>query len=197
MKPITETWRRRLIAALLAAVSAPSIAIASTSDIRSFAWRDATYDFGDGNKVTFSGGAYTDLTPEGECNVCDYIRAITFGDVDGDGIEEALLVVSTNLGGSGTMIYGYVFGLKSGAPVLRAEIEGGDRGEGGIDSMKVKDGVVVVRRFADDGGGGACCPNRIEIEKWRWTGTTLKREGKPTFVRRAPTPWIVSRRRNR
>lgn len=45
---------------------------------------------------------------EGHCSVCMHIRGVTFGDIDPDGQEEALLVVSTNLGGTGTTIYGYI-----------------------------------------------------------------------------------------
>src|SRR5215471_13889671 len=159
--------------------------------VRSFPWMDATYDFGDGNKISFSKDTYEGLNADGECNVCDHIREITFADVDGDGREEALLVVSSNLGGAGTMIDGYVFGLENGVPLLRATIQGGDRGDGGIQSMKVKNGIVIVRRFADE-NSGACCPNRIEIETWRWTGTTLEQSGKSSSVRRAPKPWFAS-----
>lgn len=189
------------LCALLICGSAHSIRAASSnstesrnhsgSEVRSFPWMDTTYDFGDGNKMSFSKGTYADLDADGECNVCDRIRQIAFGDVDGDGREEALLVVSSNLGGAGTMICGYVFGLENGAPVLRATIEGGDRGDGGIESMKVQNGLVLVRRFGDE-NSGACCPNRIEVEKWAWTGTALEQRGKSTSMRRAPKPWFAS-----
>src|SRR5579863_3257142 len=89
------------------------------------------------------------------------------------------------------MIDGYMFSLENGVPVLRATIKGGDRGDGGIQSMKVKDGIVVVRRFGDE-NSGACCPNRIEIEQWRWTGTILEQWGKSSSVPRTPKPWFSS-----
>ncbi len=166
------------------------------SPVRAIAWTDRAYDFGDGDTRRFSGGYYSDLDRDGNCNVCMHIRGVTFGDIDSDGQEEALLVVSTNLGGAGTTIYGYIFGLDKGSPVLRATIEGGDRGEGGIESMKVEDGHVVVRRFAvstSDLNGGACCPNRIEIERWRWVGNELVQVGTPRVIRRSPRPWYLSR----
>jgi hypothetical protein len=166
------------------------------SPVRAIPWMDRAYDFGDGDTCSFSGGYYSDLDRDGHCNVCMHIRGVTFGDIDSDGQEEALLVVSTNLGGAGTTIYGYIFGLDKGSPVLRATIEGGDRGEGGIESMKVEDGHVVVRRFAvstSDLDGGACCPNRIEIERWRWVGNKLVQVGAPRVIRRSPRPWYLSR----
>ena len=162
--------------------------------IRDFAWLDATYDFGDGSKTTFSGGYSAELDSDGACNVCRHIRALNFGDVDGDGKEEALIVVSDNLGGAGTNIEGHVFGLEHGAPVWRATIEGGDRGDGGIESMVFKNGVIVVRRFDLASTDGNCCPSLVEIEKWRWSDHGLQKVGPSKRVRRAPTPWSSSRR---
>jgi hypothetical protein len=100
------------------------------SSIRDIPWKDRAYDFGDGESCKFSGGSYSKLDDEGSCLVCMQILDVTFGDVDRDGQEEALVLVSTNLGEAGTSIDGYVFGLDNGLPVLRAAIEGGDRGEG-------------------------------------------------------------------
>jgi len=160
--------------------------------VRDFPWKDGTYNFGDGQKETFSGGFSADLDSDGNCNVCSSIQALTFGDIDADGREEALMVLSTNLGGAGTMIFGYIFGLDDGVPVLRAEIEGGDRGEGGVESLFVKDGLVMVRRFALRVTDSICCPSRIEIQSWRWAGDRLVSVGKPIFVPRSPTRWSLS-----
>jgi hypothetical protein len=161
--------------------------------VRAISWMDHAYDFGEGRSYIFSGGNYAELDSEGQCNVCMNIRAVTFGDVDGDGQEDALVLVSSNLGGAGTSIYGYMFGLEKGLPVLRATIEGGDRGEGGLESIIVKDGCVVVRRFASGASDSICCPTRIEIERWRWTDGKLVKTGLTRVVRRPPRPWSMSR----
>lgn len=169
---------------------------AATSPIRAISWTDRTYDFGGGTTYNFSKNYYVDRDDEGDCNDCMHIRGVTFGDIDRDGQEEALVVVGTNLGGASTILSGYIYGLDNGSPVLRATVEGGDRGEGGIDSMMVKDGDVIVRRFAVSASGstgGACCPNRIEIERWHWDGGKLVKIGASRIVRRAPKPWYSSR----
>lgn len=172
--------------------------------IRAIPWQDRTYDFGDGEPCKFSEGNYSDLNDEGRCNVCMHIRAVTFGDIDGDGQEEALVTVATNLGGAGVLLEGFIYALEDGVVVLRAEVERGDRGDGGIESMKVTDGDVVVRRFRvenpnvhdPDQYGSTCCPNWIELERWHWDGNKLVKVG-DRFIRRAPTPWTGPRRRGR
>jgi hypothetical protein len=169
---------------------------AAASPIRTIPWADHTYDFGGGTTYNFSKNYYVDRDDEGHCNDCMHIRGVTFGDIDRDGQEEALVVVGTNLGGASTILSGYIYGLDNGSPVLRATVEGGDRGEGGIDSMMVKDGDVIVRRFAVSASGstgGACCPSRIEIERWHWDGGKLVKIGASRIVRRAPKPWHSSR----
>ena len=76
-------------------------------------------------------------------------------------------------------------------PILRATIDAGDRGEGGVESMKVNDGLVIVRRF-DSLLGGSCCPGRVKVEQWRWTDGHLKHVGRDRFVRRTQIPWFRS-----
>jgi hypothetical protein len=162
--------------------------------VHNFPWLDATYDLGDGLKTTFVAGEHAERDADGVCNVCLRIRALTFGDVDGDGRDDALLVVSGNVGGAGTSISGYVFSLERGEPVLRAALEGGDRGEGGIESMTFKNGVVVVRRFDLAATDASCCPSLVEIQNWRWSGRGLEKVGPSKRVRRPPTPWFSAGR---
>jgi hypothetical protein len=170
---------------------------APASAIRKIPWSDRTYDFGDGQPCKFSNGNYSDLNDEGRCNVCMHIRAVTFGDIDADGQEEALVTVGTSLGGAGVMLEGFIYGLKDGIPVLRAAVEGGDRGEGGIESMKVEDGDVIVRRYQVDNSdvrnpanyGSLSHPNRFEIERWHWDGSKLVKIS-TRVIHRAPTPRV-------
>ncbi len=201
MTPIAPIMVRKVVVTLvlLAALLNPGPTRgherAGTSPIRAISWMDRTYDFGEGTTYKFLKSYYSDLDDEGHCNNCMHIRGVTFGDIDRDGQEEALVVVGTNLGGASTILSGYIYGLDKGSPVLRATIEGGDRGEGGIDSMTVKDGDVIVRRFAvsvSESTGGACCPNRIEIERWHWDGSKLVKIGASRVVRRPPRPWHLS-----
>src|SRR3954454_1484738 len=85
-------------------------------DVHEVPWGDLSYDLEDGT-YRFSRREYRETDDSGQCLVCMRILEVSFGDVDGDGQEEALLVIATNLGGAGTMLTGYVFGLADGLPV--------------------------------------------------------------------------------
>lgn len=171
---------------LLAAVAVPP-----PMTVRAISWLDQTLDLGDG-RFAFSKGVYSAFADDGSCNLCLQIRSVEFGDVDGDGKEEALMVVSTNLGGAGTSLDGYVFGIANGRPVLLGKVEGGDRGEGGIESLEVKNRSLVVRRFVSSAADDVCCPSRVRVERWRWVDGRLVNTGSARFVRRARTPWYSS-----
>lgn len=182
-----------LSAALVGSMAAQ--ARPSAAQAEGFAWMDGTFELSAGEKLTFSNGQYADLDEEGHCNVCHTIEALTFADVDGDGDDEALIVMSTNVGGAGTSLDGYVFSLESGRPVLRAAIQGGDRGEGGIASLTFEKQRLVVRRFRLSATDGVCCPSLIEVRRMRWRDGEPHEVGPATLVRRTPTPWFKFRRK--
>jgi hypothetical protein len=169
------------------------------SPIRAIPWMNHTYDFGEEGTCAVSNGDYSYLDENGQVAAWLHIRAVTFGDIDSHGQEEALVTTAGGAGGVAVILSGYIYGLKDGAPVLLAAVESGDRGDNGIQSMKVKDGDVIVRRFqADDSAPdavGSCCPNRIEIERWHWSEGTLVRVGQTKALHRIPKPWSGIRRR--
>jgi hypothetical protein len=168
-------------------------AAAREPTVRDVSWTERVYRFKpDGETHRYTGGRY-DLDSDGACAVRSWVRAVTFGDIDGDGKEEAVVVIATNLCGAGTSIDGYIYGLERGEAVLRAEIEGGDRGEGGIEAVAVVKGEIRVRRFDVGPRGGACCPDRVRIERWRWAGGKLVQQPGVRVVKRQPVPWSVAR----
>jgi hypothetical protein len=185
-------WSRgvAVIALALAFGAAPGWA-ATTRSVRTRDWRNGEYDLG-GRRVVFAGGRHEELDHDRSCSVCLTIREVTFGDVDGDGTEEAILLIDSNLGGAGTSLDAYIFGLVDDQPRLRAQIEGGDRGEGGLQSVSVASGDVMVRRFQSAPEDGACCPSRVLVERWRWrNGQLAKEPGAPRVRKRRSRPWYL------
>jgi hypothetical protein len=112
------------------------------------------------------------------------VLSVRYGDLDGDGRDEAAVVTHCNLGGSGQFTEGMVFAMRSGQPVLIGRVEGGDRAYGGIESLSIEDGRLLVGRFATD-DGPACCPEYIETTAMRWDGKRLVQDGAST---RRPAP---------
>lgn len=189
--------RNRFVAAVIFAVLAAAStagrsmqsALAQSARMRN--WNNGDYDLGD-RRAAFVDGRHAEVGPGGTCSVCITIREVTFGDVDGDGVDDAILLIDTNLGGAGTSLDAYVFGLRDGRPVLKAHLEGGDRGEGGIQSVSVTAREVIVQRFEMAGNDGVCCPSRVLVERWRWTdGRLVKAPGAASVRRRKPRPWYV------
>ncbi len=99
---------------------------------------------------------------------------VTYGDLTGDGHDEAIIVVRSSAGGTGYFSNGFVYTLRRGRPLLLTEFEGGDRAQGGIESAKVKRGILIVERA---GGQGACCPEYVEITEYHWDGARLVQNG--------------------
>jgi len=104
-------------------------------DFRRFTYYPACADFeSEEAKVAvqvtdgkFEGKAGTDL--EG---TYFEVREVLYGDLDGDGHDEALVRTLCNTGGTGQFDEGFVYGSKNGKPVLLGRIPGGDRASGGV-----------------------------------------------------------------
>lgn len=102
--------------------------------------------------------------------------ADAYGDLDGDGSEEAAVSSLCNTGGTGQFSEGYVYTLKNSKPFLLAHFEGGDRGFGGLQTVRIKDGFLFVER---NDGEANCCAEYSLTTKYRWNGEKLVEVGKP------------------
>ncbi len=136
-----------------------------------------------GASLTVHNGTYRS---EQEDNPIQFgILSIQYGDLTGDGHDEAAVVTHCNLGGTGQFTEGMVYSMQAGKPLLISRVEGGDRAYGGIAGLSITDGRLIVERFETD-DGPSCCPMYIDTTLMRWDGTQLKGEGAITR-RAAPT----------
>src|SRR6478736_6606969 len=69
--------------------------------------------------------------------------------------------------------------MKAGKPALLARVPGGDRADGGLRSITVQNGLLVVEYNDPDKAAGACCPEGIAIQKMRVSGSILLDVGVP------------------
>lgn len=111
-----------------------------------------------------------------------YFKAfsISYGDLNGDGSDEAFVLTLCNAGTNNYLSEGFVYTLRNGKPVLMTRIEGGDRGHGGLRSVKLEKGIVVIERYAVDGTGDACCPEFIVSMNYKWNGREFVEVDVPT-----------------
>lgn len=154
--------------------------------VRAVDWANRTYQFGDEGPWTVVDGEYnfaydSDGNPvPGDYQAKDdeYVERGSFsvgtplfGDLTGDGAEEAVLVTYFDGGGTGRFTSVNVFGMKDGKAVEIGGIPGGDRADGGIDGVVLDGAKVMVDRYATQ--SGACCPDTLVHETWKWNGVAF------------------------
>jgi hypothetical protein len=158
-----------------------SLGARSGNDIRQVDFRNFTYaaqcaeetDLDDG--IPVRDGKYVRESADG--NFSFGIFSISYGDLTGDGRDEAAIAASCNTGGTGQFSEGMVFAMHEGKPVIIGRVDGGDRAFGGLASLGIEEGQLVVERYATDDDGPACCPKYIDTVHLRWQDGRLQEEG--------------------
>ncbi len=159
---------------------------ASTAgDIRAVDWANRTYQSGDGEFTVKDGSAEFAFDEQGNEVPPDYqptdpdafvergyfnVAPPRFGDADGDGADDALVIHVYNGGGTGQFDGITIYTMRAGQPVVLGQIPGGDRGDGGISDARIEGGAVRVERMMSQDGDGACCPSKVQEETWTWKG---------------------------
>jgi hypothetical protein len=136
---------------------------------------------GEGEDVTVKDGDFERPNDDdGNSQGFFHVSAPVYGDVDGDGVLDAIVITVDNGGGTGMFDVARLFTMKGGQAVEIATIGGGDRGDGGLRSVAIETGAVVVERYLSGDGDGACCPSKMTIERYRWTGQDLAIDAQAT-----------------
>lgn len=92
-----------------------------------------------------------------------WVFDIEYGDLDGDGTDEAVVQTGFNTGGSGQFGRLAVWDLVDGRVVERGWVGTGDRADGGLWHFEIRDGLLVTENFLTD--QGACCPNMLTQQR--------------------------------
>ena len=151
---------------------------APASDIRRIDFRNFTFTPECADKmpvVTTAGGFERDRRD-------DYLRFtvddIVHGDLTADGIDEAVVLTTCNTGGSGVFSEAFIYAFDGRAAKPLTSLAGGDRALGGIHRASIDRGLLALERYGDD-GGGACCPDFLEVTRYRWAEGQLVRQDMP------------------
>lgn len=149
------------------------------SDIRKVDFANFTYNveiFETKEKLTVKDGEYS--RDKEDDKLFFSAKVAGYGDLDGDGKEEAIVITVMNTGGTGNFTNGLVFTMRGGKPVVLTEFEGGDRAYGGLVDASIKNKVLTVARYDVGESGGACCPEFIVTSHYNWNGSELSSAGK-------------------
>ena len=93
------------------------------------------------------------------------------GDLDGDGIDEAVVALAHNAGGSGVFMYLAVVRDNGGKPDNVASIRIGDRVK--IDALEIAGGKVIADLVEHAPNDPMCCPTRQVRREWLFRGGQL------------------------
>ena len=107
------------------------------------------------------------------------VFGISYGDLNGDGKDEAVILTVCNTGGTGNFSEGFVYTMKAGTALMIADIPGGDRAEGGLRRAWVENGLLLVDANEATEDSGACCPQAAVITKYRVAAGKLAQVGEP------------------
>ncbi len=112
---------------------------------------------------------------------------VVYGDVTGDGREEAIVVLYAERGGTESSNDVFIYTLKHVKPALLWEFTTGDRAEGGLIKLYAQNGKLVVELAGQNkfvGGNlyggdctGACRPPFFTRTTYQWTRGEFRRRG--------------------
>lgn len=194
-----------LLAALLppalAAGPAASVASMPPSALSPQALKNATYRGleGVGPAVTLVDGRYEGrpYAPGGASRPQAVMAAqpTARGDLDGDGVDEAVVLIETSGGGSGTFTHVAVVGARQGQPRNLDTRLVGDRVQ--VRGLRVEGGRVLLDLVRGGPQDPACCPGELATLAWKFGRGRLQpvASGVPT-ARLSPAvtagaPWVL------
>lgn len=149
--------------------------------------------------VDFENFTYPEIDARGEFTLTDgrepteddrrSLVDVIYGDVTGDGEEEALVVHSQSTRGSAIPYFVYVYTGSRGKPKLLWSFYAGERGDGGLRRVYAGSGDLVVELYGRDrvvrGGTsgeednvGVCCPRFYTRSRYEWRGGRFRLKGK-------------------
>lgn len=116
------------------------------------------------------------------------LRKVVFGDVTGDGEEEAIVSLDINTDGSAGADQVYIYTLRNHRPTFLWGFEGGDRAEGGLRQAYAESGQLVIElwgRGTQIGGWlghtepvGLCCPQSFTRTRDRFRNGRFVKRGR-------------------
>jgi hypothetical protein len=122
-------------------------------------------------------------------NVWLKFGSVVYGDLTGDGNEEAIVNLNWITGGSALPNLVYIYTLRKGRPTLLWAFETGDRADGGLKDVYAENGELVLELYgkgkiigrnlyADDGTkNGDCCPTFFTRTQYVWRGGHFRQKG--------------------
>src|ERR1051326_4372190 len=112
---------------------------------------------------------------------------VVYGDVTGDGIEEAIVILGIQTGGSAIPNCVYIYTFKKGRPELLGGFVTGDRADGGLRRIYAEQGELVIELYGkgtriggkldDTEMAAACCAKSVTRTHYQWRNGGFRQKG--------------------
>ncbi len=99
------------------------------------------------------------------------VSSVTFGDLDGDGDDEAAVDLIRGTGGTANWHYLYIFSTRSRAPRVLGILRSGSRAFGGLTAVAIVKGVLVLEFNDPKLSTADCCSDGFIRAQYRFDGT--------------------------
>lgn len=167
-----------------------SITSEKTTDIRNFDFKNFTYQSGDRGSIRLRNGKYVRRISPTESYEAQFDRVI-YGDLTGDGNDEAVVVLTQEVSASSAEQYVYIYALKNGLVSKLTDFVGGTSGcvfegeECSLLGIEIQGSVLTIDRAIPTDQDAKCCPSLHRSTKYRWDGGLLIEIGKTRIMRKA------------
>ncbi len=135
--------------------------------------KNAHYELPDDGPIQLTGGKFEKTFGAGASQVIRVdLQRVVLGDLNGDGAQDAVVILAVNRGGSGTFVHMIVVANQNGAPRQRAVEMLGDRTP--VRALAISNGQLKVDFLSHGPKDALCCPSQLTTRTYRLEGGTLK-----------------------
>ena len=130
----------------------------------------------DKGKIKLSDGMYKEkIAPDSATElVIKLSDKMAFGDLNGDGVEDAAVILVSDPGGSGTFYDLAAVINSNGNPQHAASVFLGDRVK--VEGVSIKSGKIMVKMVTHDRTDPRCCPSLRVEQEYTLQGDALVRD---------------------
>jgi hypothetical protein len=127
----------------------------------------------DGSELTKTSSVVVDGKEYGQYEGFTF-ESVSYGDLTGDGKDEAIIVLRYHSGGTQTTNYVYVYALDEHGPRLLAYCHTGNRSDSGLYGVYARNGLLVFELLDPAGASAECCSSRVLISSYKWRDGVFK-----------------------
>ncbi len=106
------------------------------------------------------------------------MSSVTYGDLTGDGQDEAAVDLRYSTGGTLSWHYLYLFTVLNGTPKMLSLLRSGSRADGGLESVEISEGVLILEFSDGERRRGDCCSLGVVRARYRFVNGAFVKVGK-------------------